>query len=87
MEGLNMYKLTLSAMSVVLSFIPFFTPLIMVARVAVGAVPVWQIAVAYAILIAFIALEVAFVSRIYRVGILMYGKRPSLPEVMKWMRY
>ena len=76
-----------STFSVVVSFIPLFTPLILLARVAVGAVTPLEIVFGYAVLIAFVALEIWFSARIYRVGILMYGKRPSLPELLRWARY
>ncbi len=69
------------------SFFPFTTPLIMYSRVIVGH-PGWmQIAGSIAELMLTIAIVLWLASRIYRVGILMYGKKPNLPEIMRWLRY
>jgi ABC-2 type transport system permease protein len=76
-----------STLSVGLSLIPFFTPILMVLRIAMQTPPFWQIALSIAISLAVTAAVVYFAARIYRVGILMYGKRPSLVEVARWMRY
>jgi ABC-2 type transport system permease protein len=76
-----------STLAVVMSFIPLFSPLILLARVAVGAVPLWQLVVAYALLVGFVLVELYLAARIYRVGVLMYGKRPTLQELARWVRY
>ncbi|MBV9073745.1 MAG: ABC transporter permease [Acidobacteria bacterium] len=76
-----------STMSTVLSLIPFCTPLLMYIRVIVETPPVWQIALSLVLLVGTIYAMLAICSRIYRVGILMYGKRPTLPEIMKWLKY
>ena len=69
------------------SFFPFTTPLIMYSRVIVGH-PGWaQITGSIAELIVTIAIVLWLASRIYRVGILMYGKKPNLPEIVRWLRY
>ncbi len=47
----------------------------------------WQIGLCVALLLATMYGVLALCSRIYRVGILMYGKRPTLPEIVKWLRY
>ena len=49
--------------------------------------PTWQIALSIAISLGSLYGLVWLTSRIYRVGILMYGKRPTLPEILKWIRY
>jgi ABC-2 type transport system permease protein len=69
------------------SFIPFTTPLIMYTRVIVGKPS--PIAVGGSILemIVTIAFVLWLSSRIYRVGILMYGKKPNLPEILRWLKY
>lgn len=72
--------------AVVLSLIPLFTPMVMLGRIIVLQPPAWQIALSVAIMVVSIYLSVAFSARVFRVGILMYGKRPSLPEVVKWYR-
>ena len=75
-----------STASVVLSLIPFFSPLLMFARAAGGAAPVWQVAVSI-VLMLLTVVGVAWVAgRIYRVGILMTGKRPTVPEIVRWLR-
>jgi ABC-2 type transport system permease protein len=76
-----------STMAVVTSLIPLFAPMILMLRIAVKMPPAWQIATAYALLIAFDVLMVWLCARVYRVGILMYGKRPSLKEIWRWARY
>lgn len=70
------------------SMFPLTSPVIMFVRVAVQPqLPVWQLLVSLAILVLTIWGMVWICSRIYRVGILMYGKRPTLPEIMKWIKY
>ena len=73
--------------ALVFSFIPFCTPLIMFTRIAVHQPPAWQIALAIADLILTILAVLWVATRIYRVGILMYGKRPNLPEILRWLKY
>jgi len=74
-------------LATVVSLIPFCTPLLMTTRMAMGHVPVWQIALSVVDLVLAIYAMMWIASRIYRVGILMYGKRPSLREILRWMRY
>ena len=76
-----------STASVVLSMIPFFAPILMYLRVVLEQPPAWQLALCIAMMIGTIYLVLSLCARIYRVGILMYGKRPTLPEIMKWIRY
>lgn len=76
-----------STLSVVLSLIPFCAPLLMYIRIVVETPPMWQIGLSIVLLIGTIYLMLSICSRIYRVGILMYGKRPTLPEILKWMKY
>jgi ABC-2 type transport system permease protein len=76
-----------SLLAVLTSFIPLCTPLLMFTRVAVGQPPVWQIVLSVVDLVLSIYAMMWIASRIYRVGILMYGKRPSLGEILRWMRY
>jgi ABC-2 type transport system permease protein len=71
----------------VFSFFPFCTPLIMYVRIAVHQPPAWQIALSILGLILTILAVLWFASRIYRVGILMYGKKPNLPEIIRWLKY
>ncbi len=75
-----------SAMATGLSLFPFFAPILMFARVAAGAAPLWEAALSV-VLMAATLLGTAWVAgRIYRTGILMQGKRPTLPELWRWIR-
>lgn len=76
-----------STFAVVTSLIPPFTPLLMTLRVALQMPPLWQLLSAYVLTLGFIVLMVWLASRIYRVGILMYGKKPTIQEIWKWLRY
>lgn len=69
-----------------LSFIPFTSPIAMLVRVPFG-VPLWQIIVSALLLIIGFLLTTWVAARIYRVGILMYGKKASYKEIVKWFRY
>ncbi len=74
-------------LSMWMSLVPFFAPILMYIRVVVQMPPLWQIGVCIAVLLLTLWGVVALCSRIYRVGILMYGKKPTLPEIVKWIRY
>jgi ABC-2 type transport system permease protein len=76
-----------SPVAVWTSMVPFFSPVLMYLRIAVQPPPVWQIALSLALLVGTIAAILVLCARIYRVGILMYGKRPTLPEILKWLKY
>jgi ABC-2 type transport system permease protein len=71
----------------ILSLIPFFGPSVMFLRIALGAAPAWQIAASIILLVATIVAVTWVAAKIYRVGVLMYGKRPTLPELARWLRY
>lgn len=70
----------------VFSMIPFTSPIVMLMRIPFG-VPIWQIIVSIVLLFATFILTVWFAAKIYRIGILMYGKRPSWKELYKWLKY
>ncbi|PTM08458.1 MAG: ABC transporter permease [Bacteroidetes bacterium] len=72
--------------STVFSFIPFTSPVVMLMRIPFG-VPIWQQLVALILLIGTFMFTVWFAAKIYRVGILMYGKKPSYKELYKWLKY
>jgi ABC-2 type transport system permease protein len=68
-----------------MSMLPGISPLIMFLRIVILTPPVWQIALSIGLL-ALAIVGVLWVSaRIYRVGILMYGKRPTFPEIVRWV--
>lgn len=75
-----------SPLAVGASLVPFFSPILLYARAATGAVPAWQIATALALLFGGVLVVAWVAGRIYRVGILMQGKRPTLPELWRWVR-
>lgn len=68
------------------SLIPITSPFVMVPRMGIETVPAWQIAASLAILIASLWIALRLSARLYRVGILMYGKRATLPEILRWLR-
>ena len=72
--------------STVFSFIPFTSPVVMLMRIPFG-VPLWQQMVSFVLLIGTFIFTVWFAAKIYRVGILMYGKKPSYKELIKWIKY
>lgn len=72
--------------STVFSFIPFTSPVVMLMRIPFG-VPIWQQIVSLLLLVGTFVFTVWFAAKIYRVGILMYGKKPSYKELIKWLKY
>lgn len=76
-----------SPIAVWTSMIPFFSPILMYVRIAIQPPPAWQIAASLLLLVATIGGILVLCARIYRIGILMYGKRPTLPEIVKWLKY
>ncbi|MDO1499977.1 ABC transporter permease [Winogradskyella maritima] len=72
--------------STVFSFIPLTSPVVMLMRIPFG-VPIWQQLLSLVILIGTFTLTVWFAAKIYRVGILMYGKKPTYKELFKWLKY
>jgi ABC-2 type transport system permease protein len=76
-----------STMALVFSLIPTFTPMIMMLRIAVKMPPAWQLALAYALTLLADLGMIWVCARVYRVGVLMYGKKPSVKEIWRWMRY
>lgn len=75
-----------SPLATITSLIPFFAPIVMLMRVNLYEVPPQELVLCVVLLLLAIALTVYVTARIYRVGILMYGKRPTLPELMRWLR-
>ncbi len=75
-----------STLAVVLSMIPLFAPMMMLARIILLEPPMWQIALSMALLVIAIYLSIVFAARVFRVGILMYGKRPNLRELIHWYK-
>lgn len=68
------------------SMIPFTSPIVMMVRLPFD-IPIWQLLLSLALLFSTAILIVWFSAKIYRVGILMYGKKPSIKEMIKWLKY
>ncbi len=75
-----------SSMAFWLSIIPFTSPMVMVARIPYG-VPGWELALSIVLLVATFIVMVWLAGKIYRVGIFMYGKKPTFSELIKWISY
>ena len=75
-----------SSLALWMSMIPFTSPVGMMLRIPFG-VPIWQIAVSVTILFATFILFTWFASKVYRTGILMYGKKVSWKEIFRWIKY
>jgi ABC-2 type transport system permease protein len=73
--------------SVAASLFPPTAPVIMFLRMASEIPPVWQLAASISLMVVSVWGVLWFSTRLYRVGILMYGKRATLPELMRWLRY
>ncbi len=76
-----------STLASVMSMLPFSAPIMMPMRMSLIAVPAWQVAVSLGGMVVACLAAIWFSARIYRVGLLMYGKRPSFGELLKWLRY
>ena len=72
-------------LATVSSFIPFFSPMVMFTRIVLGQPPVLQIAASVIILLISIVISTWLAARIYRVGILLYGKRLSIKEIFRYL--
>ena len=75
-----------SSFAVWVSLVPFFAPITMLIRIVAQEPPAWQIALSLVLGFATVALMLWLAGRVYRVGMLMYGKRATIPEVLKWVR-
>ncbi len=75
-----------STFAVVMSLIPFFSPMLMLARMAITDVPLWQVLASLILLFGGFLATMWLSARIYRIGILSYGKKPSYGDLIKWIR-
>ena len=74
-------------LSVVLSLIPFFSPILMFTRISVSSAPLNQVILSIVLSVITIIGLIWMGGRIFRVGILMYGKRANLKEAIRWIKY
>ncbi|MGQ9820081.1 MAG: ABC transporter permease [Candidatus Kapaibacteriales bacterium] len=72
--------------SVILSIFPFFSPILMTIRIASTSIPLWQLLLSFALMILTFWFAIWISSKIYRVGILIYGKKPNFREIWRWYR-
>jgi ABC-2 type transport system permease protein len=72
--------------AVIMSMIPPFAPMIMFTRLSVGPVPWWQVTLSISLLVVSTWLVFRGAAKVFRIGILMYGKRPTIPEIIRWAR-
>lgn len=70
----------------ILSYIPFTLPSFMMLRININPIPVWEIFLTVIIMFISIYLMIILAAKVFRVGILSYGKRPSMKELLKWIR-
>ncbi|HEX7313034.1 MAG TPA: ABC transporter permease [Pyrinomonadaceae bacterium] len=75
-----------SSFAVWVSMVPFFAPITMLIRIVSQEPPLWQILLSLGLGFATVAAMLWLAGRVYRVGMLMYGKRATIPEVLKWVR-
>lgn len=75
-----------STLAIVLSMIPFTSPISMVVRFAITDIPFWEVSLSFLILVGSFIGSIWVASRIYRVGILMYGKKASFADLIRWAR-
>lgn len=75
-----------STLSFWVTIAPFLAPITMPVRIIAEMPPLWQILLSVLVNVAAIAALVWIAARVYRVGMLMYGKRATIPEVLKWIR-
>jgi ABC-2 type transport system permease protein len=71
----------------ILGWFPLTAPITMMLRLGTGQVPWWDVAVAVLILMAGVFLAIRLAGGLLRLGLLMYGKRPSLPEIIRLLRH
>jgi ABC-2 type transport system permease protein len=76
-----------SAWAVAATLCPLTSPYVTISRMGMAVVPLWQLGLSVILLVLTIWGVLWFSSRLYRVGILMYGKRATLPELLRWLKY
>lgn len=76
-----------SPLNIALSHFPFFSPFFMFMRINTLTPPLWEILLNIATMVIAAFVAIVILGKIYRIGILMYGKRPSLVELWRWLRY
>lgn len=75
-----------SSFAIWVSLVPFFSPIVMLVRIVSQTPPLWQVALSVLISIGTIFLLIWLAARVYRTGMLMYGKKATIPEMLRWVR-
>lgn len=75
-----------ATLSVVLSLVPIYTPMTMFLRILVSEPPAWQVALSLLLSVATIAFLLKATAKVFRAGLLATGKRPTLPELWRWLK-
>ena len=75
-----------SLIALIISSIPVFTPMVLMMRILVQTPPLWQILLSIVLSVAFMVGLMWAVAKIFRIGVLMYGKRPSVKEIIHWFK-
>ena len=83
----QLFRIPDSTLSVLLSHVPFFSPILMFMRINVLMPPLWEILLNIVVMCTTVLLVTLISAKIYRIGILMYGKRPTFGQLWQWMRY
>ncbi len=83
----QLFRIPDSTLSVLLSHVPFFSPILMFMRINVLMPPLWEILLNISAVCLTVVLVMLMSGKIYRIGILMYGKRPTLRQLWQWARY
>jgi ABC-2 type transport system permease protein len=73
-------------LAVILSIFPWTAPVTMMMRLPSGGVPAWQLAISMSLLLVSAILMLRLSARVFRIGLLLYGKTPNLPEILRWAR-
>lgn len=74
-----------SLLTRIFQFIPFFTPYVMMLKISVGTFERWEFWLTLIILLIFVLISIKIAGKIFRTAILMYGKRPTLSEIIRWL--
>jgi ABC-2 type transport system permease protein len=73
--------------SAIMTMVPLWSPMLLPMRYVLGGASLAEVGISLAILLISTVLVVRAAAKIYRVGVLLYGKRPSIRELIRWLRY
>ncbi len=70
----------------ILSYVPPITPFFMIMRMNLGTLPLWEYILSFTVLVGFTYLTMRLAGKVFNTAVLMYGKRPTVPEILRWLR-